>query len=66
MCYPVHFLIPANGSVNDLQSASQQLPNGTGGWNTVAVDYYRYWLAGASTGFGYGKCASHRSHYGMF
>ena len=38
------------GSVNDLRTATRQL-HGTGGWNTVAVDYYRYWLAGATTGF---------------
>jgi RHS repeat-associated protein len=43
-----------NGSLNDLQSASQQLPDGSGGWNTVAVDYYRYWLSGSATGFAHG------------
>jgi RHS repeat-associated protein len=43
----------ANGSLNDLQSATRQLPNGTG-WVTVAVDFYRYWLAGSSTGFAHG------------
>lgn len=31
-----------NGSLNDLQSATQELPNGTGGWDPIAVDYYRY------------------------
>jgi RHS repeat-associated protein len=49
-----------NGSLNDLQSASQQLPDGSGGWNTVAVEYYRYWLAGASTGFAHGL----KMHFG--
>jgi RHS repeat-associated protein len=43
----------ANGSTNDLKSATQQLPDGAGGWNTVSVRYYRYWLAGAQAGFGH-------------
>lgn len=42
-----------NGSVNDLQSATQEIPDGTGGWDIVGTRYYRYWLAGASTGFGH-------------
>lgn len=50
----------ANGSLNDLQSASQQMPDGSGGWNTVAMDYYRYWLSGSSTGFAHGL----KMHFG--
>ena len=67
MCRPAdYFPIPTSctgvacGSVNDLQSATQQLPNGTGGWNPVAVDYYRYWLSGSSTGFAHGL----KMHFG--
>jgi hypothetical protein len=45
----------ANGSLNDLQSSTQQLPNGTGGWNTVGVTFYRYWKAGSATGFAHGQ-----------
>ena len=44
----------ANGSLNDLKSASQQIPDGMGGWNTVAVDYYRYYLGGETTGIPHG------------
>ncbi len=49
-----------NGNLNDLQSASQQLPGVTGGWNTVAVDYYRYWRASDSAGFAHGL----KAHFG--
>jgi hypothetical protein len=34
--------------------ASQQIPDGVGGWNTVAVEYYRYWLGTESTGIPHG------------
>jgi YD repeat-containing protein len=43
-----------NGNPKDLQSAAQQLPNGSGGWNTVGVDYYRYWIASSTYGFVHG------------
>ena len=48
------------GSVNDLQTASQQLPGSGSTWNTVAVDYYRYWVAGDTTGFVHGL----KMHFG--
>lgn len=41
----------SHGGVNDLRSAQQQVPNGSGGWNVVAVNFYRYWLGGSATGF---------------
>jgi hypothetical protein len=43
-----------HGSVNDLRTSTRQLPNGTGGWNTVAVDYYRHWLGTETTGILHG------------
>jgi len=39
------------GSNHDLQSASEQIPDGSGGWNTTAVMWYRYWMTGSSTGY---------------
>jgi RHS repeat-associated protein len=50
----------ANGNLNDLQSAGQQLPDGMGGWNTVAVEYYRYWLGTELTGIIHGL----KMHFG--
>jgi hypothetical protein len=50
----------ANGSVNDLKSATQQIPDGSGGWLNVAVDYYRYWLGTESTGIAHGL----KMHFG--
>ncbi len=50
----------ANGNVNDLQSASRQLPDGSGGWNTVAVEYDRYYLTTAGTGIVHGL----KMHFG--
>jgi len=41
----------AYGSDGDLQTASQQLPDGSGGWDTVGVTYYRYYQGGDSRGF---------------
>jgi RHS repeat-associated protein len=43
-----------NGVTGDLKSASLQLPDGVGGWNTVATDYYRYWLSTSEKGFAHG------------
>jgi hypothetical protein len=34
------------GNVNDLMSATQQIPNGTG-WDNIGVDFYRYYTSGA-------------------
>ena len=58
--YGYYGLSDPNGSLNDLQSATHQLPDGMGGWNTVGVDYYRYWLGGSSTGFAHGL----KMHFG--
>ena len=41
------------GNLNDLQSVSQQLPDGSGGWNTVAVDFYWYYITGFVHGLQY-------------
>ena len=43
----------ANGSLNDLMTATQQNWNGSS-WDSVGVYYYRYYLAGASLGFAHG------------
>jgi RHS repeat-associated protein len=37
--------------VNDLKSATRQIPDGSGGWDTVGISYYRYYTASSGTGF---------------
>jgi RHS repeat-associated protein len=44
----------ANGAPDDLKKAIQQVPDGSGGWNDVAVSYYRYYTSNTSTGFPHG------------
>lgn len=34
------------GNLHDLKTATEQLPDGSGGWNDVAVHYYRYYKTG--------------------
>jgi len=35
----------ANGSYNDLATVTRQIPDGSGGWLNIGVDYFRYCLA---------------------
>jgi RHS repeat-associated protein len=49
-----------NGNVNDLKTVSRQLPDGAGGWNTVAVRYYRYYLTSVTPGIVHGL----KMHFG--
>jgi RHS repeat-associated protein len=60
VAYDYYGASDANGNLNDLQSASQQLPDGIGGWNTVGTEYYRYWLGTESTGIPHGL----KMHFG--
>ena len=43
----------SNGSLNDLETSSDQLYNGSS-WDTVSVSYYRYYKTGAANGFAHG------------
>lgn len=49
-----------NGNLNDLKTVSKQLPDGSGGWNTVAVKNYRWYLGTETTGIAHGL----KMHFG--
>jgi len=43
-----------NGSQNDLKTITHEQPNGLGGWQTVGMEYFRYYKAGDAHGFASG------------
>ena len=43
----------ANGSLNDLKTATVQTPDGSNGWKDVSVSYYRYYTSGYVHGLRY-------------
>src|SRR5207249_39164 len=51
--YTYHDGTDANGNLNDIKTATQQLYNGSS-WDDVATSYYRYYKPGDADGFAHG------------
>jgi hypothetical protein len=49
-----------DGTRNNLETATQQIPDGSGGWTTVDVSYYRYYIGTETTGIVHGL----KMHFG--
>jgi hypothetical protein len=58
--YTYYGLSSPNGSYNDLATVTQQIPDGSGSWLNIGIDYYRYYLPGAANGFTHGL----KMHFG--